>query len=389
MKKTSIIFCLSLLALSTAVSAVARKPIRIFSGNKSASTTVVRPNNQEAVYESIRKQYSSGRISADSVISLARYHKVWSPVLAERCLVLVPENNSERLLELGILYTFSPEFSKKTAEGIRLLEKAAAEGESEANCYLGLYYFNHKDYKKAASCLESGTPMKNGIGYTALGSMYTSGAGVKEDLVKARENFRQASVKGNPRGMALYGFNLRANGGGRINYPDSFFWLYNAGDLGDDAARVALFLPRRGEKRSDSEVGRDAQTALQMIELAQSGKKIQNEPIYKEGFLASLKDREKEAERGDDWARYYLGSMNYNGDFLNQNYAQAIRYYEPISRNGKLPSIVLAQVNNRLAEMYRDGKGSKADKDKAMRYTRKAAQCGSLSAYKSVEHITE
>ncbi len=79
--------------------------------------------------------------------------------------------------------------------------------------------------------------------------------------------------------------------------------------------------------------------------------------------------------------------MNYIGDFLNQNYTQAIKYYEPIAKNGKLPRNVLAIVNERLARMYSQGKGTKADVTKAARYARAAARYGSLSAYKTVEKI--
>lgn len=363
MKKLSLLLCLLCIALTTPAASKA-----------------------DATYQSIRQQYRTGRISADSVVSLAVYHKVYNPQLAEQCLKLV--NTPRSAMELGVIYAFSPEFSKHAAKGVKLLQHAAQSGQNEANCYLGLYYFNHKDYAKAKSYLEACNP-QYGIGYTALGSMYTSGTGVKQDLAKARENFRQAALKGYPRGMALYGFNLRANAGGAIDYPDSFYWLYIAGDLGEDAARVTLFLPTRGDSRGDSETARQAFTALQFIEAAQSGKKIQNEPIYREGFLPSLKAREKAAEQGDDWARFYLGSMNYNGDFLNQNYAQVLHYYVPIAQNSKLPRNVLAVVNQRLAELYRDGKGTKADPVKAERHTRLAAHYGSLPAYKIAEHITD
>lgn len=390
MKKISFLFCLLIIAL-IAPTAIFANPSSSHRNNKkkTTQTTTVGTTRSDATYKSIQQLYTQGKISADSVINLAVYHKVWSPELAERCLKLVTDKNPRSATELGALYAFSPEFAKRKSEGVKLLEAAAKEGSSEANCYLGLYYFNKKDYKKAKTYFDACQPMDYGIGYTALGSMYLTGNGVKENPVKARENFHQAALKGYPRGAALYGFNLRTNTGGQIDYPDSFFWLYIAGDLGDDTARTTLFLPRRNEKRADTEVGRDATTALQFIEAAQTGKKIQNEPIYKDGFLPSLKAREKAAEQGDDWARFYLGSMNYNGDFLNQNYTQVIHYYEPIAQNGKLPRPVLALVHERLAEMYRDGKGTKADSAKAARHARIAAQYGSLPAYKIIENISE
>lgn len=385
MKKISLLLGLLVIAL-TAPAAAARGKV----SSRHNVVTAASQNKSNSIYESVRQLYDSGKISADSVVSLALYHKVWSPSVAERCLRLVAEKNPRALMELGVLYAFSPEYAKRSADGVKLLQAAADAGYNESNAYLGLYYYTHGDYTKAKKYLDTCHPMKFGFGDTALGSMYLAGyGGVREDVPKAREYFHEAALKGYPRGMALYGFNLRAKAGGPIDYPDSFFWLYIAGDLGDDAARTALYLPRINENRGDSEVAQKAATALEFISVAQSGKKIQNEPIYKEGFLPSLKAREQAAEHGDEWACYYLGSMNYNGDFLNQNYKQALRYYEPIARHGKLPKTVLAVVNDRLAKMYREGLGTTPNAAIAAEYARKAANYGSLSSYIVTEHIPE
>lgn len=360
----------------------------IIAASASVAGTKNSRHTSDSAYESVSRQYTHGRISADSVAAIGLYHKTGNPALAERCLKLVAaDGNLRATAELGVLYAFSPEFSKYQAEGLKLLETAAKHGYKEADEYLGLYYFNKADYAKAKSYFDAGAPLKNGFAYTALGSMYLNGNGVASNPAKVRENYRQAALKGYPRGEALYGFNLRTKTGGAIDYPESFFWLYIGGDLGEDAARTTLYLPRRNHDVPTTEVGKDAQTALSFIEAAQRGKSLKNEPIYKDGFLKGLKAKERAAEQGDDWARFYLGSMNYNGDFLNQNYAQTLRYYEPISRNGKLPRTVLALVNERLAQMYREGKGTKANPSKADYYTRKAADCGSLSAYKTIENV--
>ncbi|MDE6288723.1 MAG: sel1 repeat family protein, partial [Muribaculaceae bacterium] len=326
---------------------------------------------------------------ADCIINLSLYHNGWNASLAERFLKLVSDKNTRGKMELGVIYAFSPEFSKHASEGVKLLQEASHAGSNDANAYLGLYYFTHKDYKKARAYLESCNPMPFGFGDTALGSMYLAGYGVKSDPAKAREYYHQAALKGYPRGAALYGFNLRANAGGSINYPDSFFWLYVSGDLGDDAARTVLFLPRRNENRGDSEESRDANLALQWISAVNTGKRIQDEPIYKDGFLPGLKGRERAAEQGDDWSRFYLGSMNYNGDFLNQNYTQVLHYYEPIAQNGRLPKNVLALVHERLAEMYREGKGTEVNPAKAAYHARAAAQLGSLPSYLIIENISQ
>lgn len=385
MKNFITLFCLLFIALGASAGSRGKVLPRMRDNNK--TKTVV--NKSAKPYESVNQLNSGGKISTDSVIDLALYHKAGNPELAEKYLKLVADNNPRAAMELGVMYAFSPQYKNHASEGLKLLQSAVNAGYNEANEYLGLYYFNHKDYAKAKACFEACRDMKHGVGNTAMGSMYLSGTGVSRDAVRAREYFRRAALEGYARGAALYGFNLRASDGVKVDYPDSFFWLYIAGDLGDDAARTALFLPRRNENRGDSETAKDALSALQWIGIAQTGKNLKNEPIYKDGFLPSLKTREKEAEQGDDWARFYLGSMNYNGDFLNQNYKQAFHYYEPIARNGKLPKTVLALVNERLSEMYRDGKGTNVNAVKAQQYARAAAHCGSLSAYKAVERISK
>lgn len=343
---------------------------------------------QDSIVASVTNLYTAGKISADSVVSLALYHKAASPETAERCLrAVASDKNLRAATELGALYALTPQFSKQAANGVKLLQAAANAGDRDANAYLGLYYYNHNDFKKAKACFDKCSPMDYGFANTALGAMYLQGKGVKADGATAREYFHQSALQGYPRGASLYGHNLRATGGGPVNYPDAFFWLYIAGDLGDDTARATLGRTLNGESFGEGEAAEDGQVALHWISTVNSMQDMKNEPVYKEGFLPGLKAKEAAAEKGDDWARFYLGSLNYNDDFLNQNFTQAARYYEPIARNGKLPKTALALVNLRLAKMYADGKGVKADAGKAARYAKAAARCGSLEGYRMAEHL--
>ncbi|MDE7345964.1 MAG: sel1 repeat family protein [Muribaculaceae bacterium] len=396
MKKTIIL--ITLLFASIAAQADVKESLMTLLRNHAKThqtTSAMRPEpiqlserKQDSIVGSVIKLYSSGKISADSVVSLALYHKAGSPEIAERCLkATVSDNNLRGITELGALYTLTPQFSGKTSEGLKLLQTAANAGYKDANVYLGVYYYNHNDFKKAKVYLEKCNPLNSGIGNTALGGIYIQGKGVKTDIPKAREYFHQAALQGYPRGTSLYGHNLRASGGGQINYPEAFFWLYIAGDLGDDTARATLGRQLTGESFGEGEAAEDGELALYWISTVNSMQKIKNDPIYKDGFLTGLKAKAAAAEKGDDWARFYLGSMNFNGDYLNQNYTQALKYYEPIARNGKLPDTLLALVNSRLSYMYKKGKGTKADAEKAMRYAKAAANYGSIGGYKIAEHI--
>ncbi len=323
MKK--LIFAINLVLISLSATAAGRTNLlSLFGGNSKQTKSVpVKAISKvaDSNIESIKSQYENGIISTDSVIKLAVTHISDNPTFAESCLKL-----------------------------------AEAKGSRKANDYLGFLYFQQKDYDKAKKYLESGNSDHEGFAYTALGSMYLEGNGVKENGSKARENFRKGADKGYSRGMTLYANLLGTQNGGSINYPDAFFWHYIAGELGENLSRVTLFRPMLPQALATDKVGQDAQQALLWIEKVHSGMKLQNQPIYKDGFLKGLKDKERAAEAGDDWARFYLGSMNYNGDFLNQNFPQAVRYYEQISKNGKLPESVLTVVNARLAEMQKTAK---------------------------------
>ena len=81
--------------------------------------------------------------------------------------------------------------------------------------------------------------------------------------------------------------------------------------------------------------------------------------------------------------------MSYNDEFLNRQDEFVTKCYEPILSIGQLPDNAMALVYERLGEIYRQGKGVKANPAKAAEYTRKAANLGSLAAYKIVESIPD
>lgn len=388
-----------LLLLLVAVSAPAFGRNNILSrltGNKTntqRTTAKTSDPRSEKIIESVRNSYSQGKISADSVVNLALYHKVWSPQLAEGILQTVTNaGNPRAMAELGLLYTHYTTaylFPGKAADGVKYLEQAAKEGNNDAYDYLGIYYHLNNDFKKARQYFEANGHKNNAMALCIIGGMYEDGTAYKKSAVKACEYYRESALQGYPNGASKYGYSLQRPWFGDVCLPDAFFWFYVAGDLGNDAARSNLWLPLRGERFGDDLHTVLAQKSFEVAEKGHQGQSFSGEPLYKEGFIAGLKDREKAAEQGDDWSRFYLGSMNYNDDFLNRNYERAVAYYEPIAKNGKLPATVLAVVCERLGDMYRNGKGVKANASKADQYTRMAARYGSLPAYKIVEKISD
>ena len=397
MKKVTLIISLMLLAVSFEAAGITKKSSqRRYITPEEVHVTVSPAALQkaDAIYESVSKDYSQGKLSADGVVDKALYHKAWSPELAARCLQLVSDKNNRAKAELGYLYTFHKTaylFPGKKDEGLRLMEAAANGGDKKAYDYLGIYYDNKKDYAKAWKCFNAAAPDNIPFALTVMGEMCEKGHGVKKDYSKAREYFRRAAELGDPNGAFKYGLVLQRKWYGEVDMPDAFFWSYVAGDLGNDAARSNFQLPLRGERFGD-----DKNTAFIRNSFTlgnawndQVGHPLTEEPIYQQGYKPGLAYRTIAADRGDEWSLFYLGSMSYNHEFLKHSGDFISKCYEPIIATGKLPDNALALVYERMGDLYRKGDGVKADAAKAEKYTRKAAQLGSVAAYKIVENIPD
>ena len=388
---------LLLVALLTTAAAATARDVEYENAVKSSkivpSLSAANQKKADAIYESIRQQYQTHKISADDVVDKALYHAVWSPQLAARCLELVvPSGNKRAMAELGYLYTHYTTaymFKNKEAEGVKLLSDASKAGNKDATDYLGVYYHLNNQYDNAKTCFENAAPENNAVGTEIKGSMYADGHGYKKNLPKARELYRKAALMGDRNAMAKYAASLKKNRFGGINLPDAFFWMYIAADQGNDASRSNLQLPLSGERYGDDLHTLIARRSLASANQWNKGAKITDDPIYRDGFIKGIKDRQIQADNGDDWSCYYLGSMSYNGDFLKQDYNYVLHYYGKVLQSGKLPAPLLATVCERMADLYRNGKGVQKDAAKAAEFDRMAAQLGSLNAYKRVEKIPE
>lgn len=166
------LYILLLLAVASSASASGRVNLSRVANKRDNSAVTSGQNKADAVYESVSRQYAQGKISADSVVNLALYHKVWNRDVAARCLKLVADDRNPRAeTELGVLYVFTPGDTRHVDEGLKLLQAAAQTGYNQANGYLGYYYFQNKDYARAKSYFDA-FPMSQGIEYAALGSIW-------------------------------------------------------------------------------------------------------------------------------------------------------------------------------------------------------------------------
>lgn len=389
-----IAFLIPVIALVAAIPAGARSQKRYITPEEVHET--VSPAAQrkaDALYESVRKAHAAGSLSADAVVDKALYHGVWSPQLAERCLRLVSAGSKRAKAEIGHLYTFSKTaylFPGKEAEGVKLMEEAAAAGYAPAHDYLCIYHNSKKNYAQALKHFNAAGSTHVPYALSVVGEMYEDGHGVKKDRATARQYFERAAMLGDAFGAAKYGSALQKAWYGTVDMPDAFFWTYIAGDLGSDFARSNLRLPLRGERFGDDKNTAFVRNSFILTDSwnDQYGHRIEAEPIYQEGYKKGLAFRGVAAEKGDPWSLFYLGSMSNNDEILNRNDDFISECYEPLIKAGnKLPPAAMALVYERMARIY--SQGAHRNPALAADYNRKAAALGSLAAYKIVEKIPD
>ena len=80
--------------------------------------------------------------------------------------------------------------------------------------------------------------------------------------------------------------------------------------------------------------------------------------------------RQRAGDKGHITAQYNLGVCYEDGIGTEQDYAQALRWYELAAKNGN-PDAMYS-----LGVMYGDGKGTKNNEREAAKWLRKAADAG-------------
>ena len=91
-------------------------------------------------------------------------------------------------------------------------------------------------------------------------------------------------------------------------------------------------------------------------------------------YAEAVKWFRKAAEQGVASAQYFLGFMYYKGEGVAQDYAKAAKWYRKAAEQG----VAVAQFN--LGVMYSEGQGVVQDYTEATKWSRKAAEQGNASA---------
>jgi TPR repeat protein len=236
------------------------------------------------------------------------------------------------------------------AEAEKWFRLAAAQGNPQAEVRLGQIYYigrgESQDYSQAATWFQKAAEHGNREAQQRLAQMYWEGRGVAADREKAKMWNELAARSAAPtpcypRTEQVADSSSGGMGEALPDYPD----LRRAAEKGDANAQFQL-----GERYYDERVRDPAKDA----------------EVQKWLGLAAAQENAQAEDR--------LGWINYRGNGVPQDYAQAAIWYRRAAEHGNLDAMT------RLGNMYREGKGVPRDLKEAHHWINKASEIGTRPA---------
>ncbi|KAF9153944.1 hypothetical protein BG015_002250 [Linnemannia schmuckeri] len=186
------------------------------------------------------------------------------------------------------------------------------------------------------------------VAQVALGRMYKTGRGVKQDYRTAVEWFLKAANQGYADAQLELGQLYRDGSGVEKDYSTALEWLRKAGEQGHAGAQ--------------NEIGNMYHTGLGVP---------QDHALALEWYL-------KSAEQGTAVAQGNVGDLYQKGDGIPQDYGQAMYWYTKAAEQGDVES------QNHLGIIYASGHGVRKDESIAKEWFLKAASQGKAAAQNSL-----
>lgn len=197
---------------------------------------------------------------------------------------------------------------KEYAEAVSLFEKAAEQGNAEAQYSLGKCYYNGegvgKDFTKAVSWFAKAAEQGNASAQLMLGACYSSGDGVSQDAAKSFYWYSKAAGQGNASAQLMLGHRYYYGYGVGMDYAKAVYWYGKAAQQGNTEAQTNL-----GNCYSEGcGVSQDYARAVYWYE--------------------------KAAAQGDALAQSNLGCCYYNGEGVSKDYAKAVYWFSIAAAQG-------------------------------------------------------
>lgn len=201
-----------------------------------------------------------------------------------------------------------------------------------------------KDVVAAARWYKKSADRQNAVGEVRLGVMYRDGLGVPPDPKAALRLFLKSAGKGYPKGAYHAAKMYRSGAAGEQDDAQALMWLKRAGHGGHIAAEMEL----GAAYEQGSWLPRDMAKALKWY--TEAAKRRHPRALIIVG-MAYLQPDDASAAR---W-----------GAHAARDYKQALKWFRTANRNNP-------EVQARLGQMHEHGWGVVRDRDKAIRYYRRA-----------------
>lgn len=227
-------------------------------------------------------------------------------------------------------------------------QKAASQGNAEAQLFLGLMYLMGQgvpqDNRKALLWMQKSAAQGNAMAQLSLGGIYRAGKVVTQDFAQAMDWWEKAAAQGNAEAQYNLGLMYALGEGVTQDYAQAIDWWQKAAAQGLAKAQFKLG------------------TAYALSE------------GVPQDFAQALGWWQKAAAQGDIEAQYNLGMMYATGQGVTQDYAQAVQWWQKAASSG----LAIAQYD--LGKMYEMGQGVTLDYAQAVQWWQKAAAQGYAKA---------
>ncbi|KAG0239404.1 hypothetical protein BGW41_007668 [Actinomortierella wolfii] len=238
------------------------------------------------------------------------------------------------------------------SDGVKWIFKAAIQGDSNAQFYLGVRYEDGQgvtqSHVEAVKWYTKSALQGNASGQHNLANMYLEGRGVEKNPAEALKWFQMAADQGLASAQCNLGMLYLGGRGIDKNKAEAVRWLTKSANQGYVVAQCNLGLTFH--------VG----------------------DVVEENKAMAVEWYTKAAEQGHAIAQYLLGVCYVDGLGVEQNYAEAVKWLTKAADQGE------ARAQQTLGFLYQHGHGVRQSNAEAIRWFTKAAVQGNAKAQLSL-----
>lgn len=311
------------------------------------------------------------------------------------------ENSPEALLEktnegdVESMYLYSKHIQAlEPNEGFIWLEKAASLNHLKAMHEISDLYMErsskHHNYNLAFIWVEKLAKKGDKFSQSRLGWLYANGQGTRQNYSKAFTWYQKAAEQGDKYSTVYIAWMYFTGAGAGANNEEAFKWFKKSAGLGDKKSQFLLaYLYKHGIgtvadlKQSDFWFD---QISPYREELENDRTNIEYFDLDDKTFEQRIKEQAKLNDKFKNQNNEYFNEINDNFykkfnqglDYLRgvhgvKNYGRAFQIFNELDTNNK-------EVSYHLAEMYREGLGTKPDMKKAIQLYELAHEKGHWQA---------